>query len=132
MRAQDEPEGEEADVVLLAGCAGQQGEGSRTAAPEPRQREQPASDQVAGEMLLADLDAALLPTAPDGAQCGEDEIAYEGLEPEGGQPVIQRGLNGGFVVRLDRAHQTRPLASSIRPSGEGALSSATRAASRRG
>jgi len=59
-------------------------------------------------MLLADLDAALPPTAPDGAECGEDEIAYEGLEPEGGQPVVQRGLNGGFVVSLDRAHQTRP------------------------
>ena len=65
VRAQDEPKGEEADVVLLAGRAGEQSQGSRATAPEPSQREQPPPDQVAGEMLLADLEAALLPTKPD-------------------------------------------------------------------
>ncbi len=94
--------------MLLAGCAGQQGEGSRAAAPEPGEREQPPPDQIAGEMLLADLDAALLPTAADGDKRRQDEIADERLEPESGQSVVQRGLNAGFVVGLDRACQARP------------------------
>src|SRR5689334_11310815 len=59
-------------------------------------------------MLLADLDGALFPTAADGSKRGEDELADKRLDSERGEPVIQDGLNGGFVVGLDRSHQAPP------------------------
>ena len=60
-----------------------------------------------GEMLLADLDTALLRAAADDGKCRQDEVAQKRLEPECGQPVVEGGLNGGLVVGLDRAHQAR-------------------------
>ena len=88
-----EAEGEEADVVLLARGAGQQGERPRAAAPEPSQRDQSPADQVAREMLLADLDAALLPTCgPTAVRVGRMRFPDKCLKPKGRQPVVKGGL----------------------------------------
>jgi hypothetical protein len=51
--------------------------------------------------------ASLLPTAADGREDWQDEVADERLEPESGHPIVQGGLNGGLVVGVNRAHQAR-------------------------
>jgi hypothetical protein len=53
VRAQDEREREQGDVVHLTGCTGEQSKRACSAAPEPRKRKQPAADEVAPEVLLA-------------------------------------------------------------------------------
>ena len=82
MRAQHEREREQGDVVRLAGSAGEERERARPAAPEPGEREQPAADQVASEVLLADVDLAALPAVADLLQGGQHHLAQNLLEAE--------------------------------------------------
>jgi hypothetical protein len=70
VRAQDEGEREQGDVVHLAGCTGEKSKRARSSAPEPGKPKQPAADEVAREVLLADLDLAPLPAVADLLQGG--------------------------------------------------------------
>ena len=82
MRAQYEREREQGDVVHLAGCTGEEGKRAGPAAPEPGQREQPATDQVAREVLLADIDLAALPAVADLLQGGQHDLAQHCSRPK--------------------------------------------------
>ena len=97
----------------LMSCCSPGAQASRARGPEPRPQSLASESSRPRIRLLAKCSwlISTLPCSqprPTALSVGEDEIAYEGLEPEGGQTVIERGLNGGFVVGLDRAHQACP------------------------
>ncbi len=61
MVAQAEPEHDEAEIVLLAGHAGEEGARPGTAIPTPRKAEQAPAQDLGGEVLLGDGRLAALP-----------------------------------------------------------------------
>ena len=127
VRAQHEREREQGDVVHLAGCAGES-KRARSAAPEPGKRKQPAADEVAREVLLADLDLAPLPAVADLLQDGQHHLAQRLLQAERSKALVEHRVSGGLVVAADRREQAGGQSSSI-PSDGRSSSSAARAAS---
>ena len=105
MRAQDEREREQGDVVHLAGCTGEKRKRARSAAPEPGERKQPAADEVAREVLLADLDLAPLPAVADLLQGGQHHLAQRLLQAERSKALVEHRVSGGLVVAADRREQ---------------------------
>src|SRR5580765_1146807 len=89
----------------LAGCTGKESKRARSAAPEPGKREQPAADQVAGEVLLADLDLAPLPAVADLLQDGQHHLAQRLLEAERSKALVEHRVRGALVVAADRRKQ---------------------------
>lgn len=106
VRAEREPERQQADVVLFAGCAREQRERPRAAAPEAGQREQAPADQVAREVLLRNVERAALPAVADLDERWKDQVADRGLEPVGGQAVVEHRLDTVLVVETDCRQQT--------------------------
>ena len=105
MRAQDEREREQGDVVHLARCTGEKSKRARSAAPEPGKRKQPAADEVAREVLLADLDLAPLPAVADLLQDGQHHVAQRFLQAECSKALVEDRVSGGLVVAADRRKQ---------------------------
>ena len=93
------------DVVRLAGRAGEERERTRSAAPEPGEREQPAADEVAREVLVADLDLAALPAVADLFQGGQHHLAQHQLQPERREALVEHRVGGGLVVAANRREQ---------------------------
>jgi hypothetical protein len=108
VRAQEQAEGEQGDVVSFPSGAGEYGEPSVASAPESGEGEQPSANEVTGEMLLTDrFVAPVLPVEADLGERRQDHLARKPLEPERREALVQHGLGGGFVVALDRLHQPR-------------------------
>ena len=105
VRAQDEREREQGDVVHLAGCTGEKSKRACSAAPEPGKRKQPAADEVAREVLLADLDLAPLPAVADLLQDGQHHLAQRLLQAERSKALVEHRVSGGLVVAADRREQ---------------------------
>ena len=61
------------------GGAGEERERSSAATPEPREREEAATDRVAGEVLRADPEGILVPVAPYLVEGEEDHLAQDGF-----------------------------------------------------
>ena len=105
MRAQDEREREQGDVVHLTGCTGQKSKGAPSSAPEPGKPKQPAADEVAREVLLADLDLAPLPAVADLLQDGYHHVVERFLQAERSKALVEHRVSGGLVVAADRGKQ---------------------------
>ena len=103
-----EAEADEAERVALARRAGEQRQRPGAGLPALRHREQPALDEVAGEVLVADGELAALPAPADLAEQGQDDVADagHGAAREGGveQGVEARGVErlGGGDERLEQ------------------------------
>ena len=89
----------------LAGCTGEKRKRARPAAPKPGERKQPAADEVARKVLLADLDLAPLPAVADLLQDGQHYLAQRFLQAERSQALVERRVSGGLVVAADRREQ---------------------------
>src|SRR4029453_16637008 len=61
---QGDPEDEQAELVVLAGQAGQDGTRTLALAPALGEAEESSSEQVGGEVLVGDRDLAGLPSFP--------------------------------------------------------------------
>ena len=103
--AQGEAEHDQAEVVLLAGRAGQHRAGTAAAVPAPGQREQAAPDHVAREMLLRDGGLAALPAVAQLAQVRQDHVARNGVEAERPDRAVEGGLRPGVVEAIERCAQ---------------------------
>ena len=76
--------------------------------PRPRksgEREQPAADEVAREVLLADVDLSALPAVADLFQGGQHHLVQHLLEAECGEALVEHGVGGGLVVAANRCEQ---------------------------
>ena len=76
--------------------------------PRPQNRasaKQPAADEVAREVLLADLDLAALPAVADLLQGGQHHVAQRLLEAERSKALVEHRVSGGLVVAADRRKQ---------------------------
>ena len=78
--------------MLLARRRSEQRERPGSPAPQPCQRQQAPPDQVAREVLLADIELAFLPAAADLGEGREDQVAHERFEPDGGEAVVEGRL----------------------------------------
>ena len=91
-----------AEVVLVARDAGEQRERRARVAPAASEPEQPATQQRAREVLLRDRDLAALPALAQLVEVGQDGIAQDRLDGEGGQQRVERGVRSR-VVEASRA-----------------------------
>src|SRR4029078_862121 len=63
------------------------------------------ADEVAREVLLADLDVAALPAVADLFQGGQHHVAQRLLHAERSQALVERRVSGDLVVAVDRPEQ---------------------------
>ena len=105
MGAEDEAECDQAEVVRLAGSAGEECERPAAATPESREGEQPAADHVAREVLLADVDRPFLPVEADLSQGRQDDVAQDDVEAERRQGLVEHRVHAGLVIRANRREQ---------------------------
>ena len=102
-RAQGEAEGDQADVVELPLRAGEQREPPSPAAPAPGQRQQPAADQVAGEVLLADPHVLARGREATGGRAGRPRAGSRsrGPPPPGRGPLRRPIVEAGEQRRAE-------------------------------
>ena len=80
------------------GAQARSASGPPAATPEPREREQPAADEVAGEVLLADLERAPLPVVADLREGRQDHLPQDCLDAERREALVEHGVRAGLVV----------------------------------
>ena len=104
-------EHDERQIVLLAGRARQQGDAAADAFPSSRQGKEPATDQVAGEVLLRDRHGALLPAAAQVPKVRQNHPGQHGLDHEGREGLIDRGMRvlGVHGVKCGREPLARDM-----------------------
>ena len=103
MLAEGEAEGDQREVVKLAGRTGEERPLSGAAIPAAGEPQEPSSEQVAREMLLRDRELAPLPEEAELAQGGEDRVAEDGLDGERGEEPVERGVRTDVVVGRQRS-----------------------------
>ena len=94
----------------LAGRAGEQRQRTAAALPAPGQRSQPGADEVAGEVLLADRRAALVPALAQLAQVGENHGREHGVGQERGEEPVECGVGLLGVEAVERVAEPLRLA----------------------
>ena len=121
---------DQTDVVALAGRAGEDRERASTAAPQAREGEQPLADEVAGEVLLPDLELVPAPIRRRSPAAPGEEFPQDRLEGEDRPTPRRESL--ARLLRHTRAQQRggARVALSSTPSSVGlACTSVRRAAS---
>jgi hypothetical protein len=96
-RAQREPEGEEPQVVLLAGRAGEDRHRSHALAPAAGEPEQAATQQRRGVVLLGDRHGSPLPLLAELVQVRHDDVAEERVDRQPCEQRVERRVRGGVV-----------------------------------
>jgi hypothetical protein len=98
VRAEHEAERDQTDVMALAGSTGEDRQRASAAAPQAGEGEQSLTDEVAGEVLLPDLELSALPFPADLPQRREDQLPQDRLEREAGQRLVEHRVHCCFVV----------------------------------
>jgi hypothetical protein len=122
---QDDPERHQAQVMLLAGRAGQDSAGAVAVTPSAGQAGQASAQDAAGEMLTCDAGLPAGPAVAEAAQIGQDHLAQDGFGGEVGQQPVQGRLRGRLVEAIQAGGQGRgspgqALAAGGRRGGAGA------------
>jgi len=94
---QGKAERDQPEVVLLAWSAGQQSTRPGAAIPTSREAEQPASEELAGEMLLAHRRFAPRPALTELVQVRQHKVREHCLGRELRQDAVECGLRGALV-----------------------------------
>ena len=100
---QREAECDQPEVVQLARRASEDRARSLARVPATADPQQPAPDQVAGEVLLCDCRLARRPPLAELDEVGEDHGAEDSLDRERGEQGVERRLGAGLVEAVERS-----------------------------
>jgi hypothetical protein len=95
---QGDPERQQAEFMLLAGYAGQDGPRTLALSPALGKAEEASSDEVRGEVLVGDRHLAGLPTLPQAVEIGKDDRLQDRLDGVGGKELVEGGV-GGLLIQ---------------------------------
>ena len=101
MRAQCEPEGDQAELVLLSRDAGEERAGTDAPSPAPGDPEQPAANDVGCEVLLGHRDLATLPPGSEVAQVRHDDLGEEDIECDLCEESVEDRMRTRLVEPLE-------------------------------
>ena len=104
-RPKREAEGDQAEVMLLAGKARKQDARTETASPASTESEQPASEYRGREVLLSDRYLASLPAIAQIVQVGEHDLGQHRVERRHAEQRIEDRLGERLVERLQRGRE---------------------------
>jgi hypothetical protein len=90
--AQGDAEGQQAEFVLFARYAGEDGARALALAPALGKAKQASSDEVGGEMFLGDRDLAGLPSFSEPVQVRKDDILQDRLDGVGSEEPVEGGV----------------------------------------
>ena len=96
--AQGDPEGQQAEFVVFAWQAGEDGARTLALTPALGEAEEASSEQVGGEMLLGDRDLAGLPSLPEPVQVRQHDVLQDRLDGVGGEEPVKGGV-GSLLIQ---------------------------------
>ena len=96
--AQGDPEGQQAELVVLAWQAGEDGARTLALAPALGKAEEASSEQVGGEVLLGDRRLAGLPPLPQPVQVRQHDVLQDRLDGVGGEEPVEGGV-GSLLIQ---------------------------------
>jgi hypothetical protein len=91
--------------VLLARGAGQERPWASPIFPSGHEAEQPALEEVRGEVLLPHVDVGALPRLPEFAQVGVDDVAHGDVRAVHGEQAVEHGVRAHVVELGERGGQ---------------------------
>src|ERR671910_465716 len=90
--AQGDPEGQQAEFVLFARYAGEDGARALALPPALGKAKEASSDEVGGEVLLGDRDLAGLPPFSEPVQVRKYDIPQDRLDGVGSKEPVEGGV----------------------------------------